>query len=338
LDRARGSDYPARHGSRVHRVNAVLIWVVSLIVMLALGGAAAFYILGVLRRRDETAAGITALSAMSWREFIHLVLEVLARRGYSRLVDRDTPSSDGEYTLVRNRERWLLSCKHGSAFVLGNAAINELAGDINVQGAAGGFLVTQGRIGDEARGPARLQRIELLDGPTLWPEIRDLIPPAQLDTIHAEAGQRARQRILFAWLIALLTGIAVFVSLPRAPDTPEADAAAAKQPPAVPATPALGKTPAQPGAEAPQAMPDAAELERQRKDVANAISTLPMVDRAVWTTQSTLEVFLLETDSDAIPSICPLVERYPALASSRIMLTPPQGSQVPVRFRQCRSY
>jgi restriction system protein len=319
-------------------VNAVLVWIVSLIVVLALGGAATIYIRGVMLRRDETAAGIVALSAMSWREFIHLVLEVLARRGYSRLVDRDTPSSDGEYTLVRNRERWLLSCKHGSAFVLGHAAINELAGDINVQGAAGGFLVTQGRIGDEARGPARLQRIELLDGPTLWPEIRDLIPPGQLETIHAEAAQRARQRILFAWLIALLAGIAAFVSLPRAPDRPDVAAGAAGQTPAAPTTPASGKAPVPPETQAQQAMPDAAELERQRKDVANAISTLPMVDRAVWTTQSTLEVFLLETDSDAVPSICPLVERYPALAASRIQLTPPQGSLAPVRFRQCRAY
>jgi restriction system protein len=318
-------------------VNAVLVWIVSLVVVLAIGGAATLYIRGVMLRRDETAAGIVALSAMSWREFIHLVLEVLARRGYSRLVDRDTPSSDGEYTLVRNRERWLLSCKHGSAFVLGHAAINELAADINVQGAAGGFLVTQGKIGDEARGPARLQRIELLDGPTLWPEIRDLIPPGQLETIHADAAQGARQRILFAWLIALLAGIAAFVSLPRAPETPNADAAA-KQPATAPAPPPSPGAPAQPGANATQAMPDAAELERQRKDIANAISTLPMVDRAVWTTQSTLEVFLLETDSDAIPSICPLVERYPALASSRIQLTPPPGSQAPVRFRQCRVY
>lgn len=319
-------------------MNAVLVWIVSLAVMLAIGGAATFYIVGVLRRRDETAAGITALSAMSWREFIHLVLEVLARRGFTRQIDREAPAGDGEYTLLRNRERWLLSCKHGSAFVLGNAAINELASDINLRGAAGGFLVTQGRIGEEARGPARLQRIELLDGPTLWPEIRDLIPPAQLETIHADAAQHARQRTLFAWLIALLAGIAVFVSLPRTVETPEADAATATQaePPAAPATPASG--PAPPGAQASQAMPDAAELERQRKDVANAISTLPMVDRAVWTTQSTLEVFLLETDSDAIPSICPLVERYPALASSRIQLTPPQGSQAPVRFRQCRAY
>ena len=321
-----------------------MVWIVSLIVVLAIGGAATLYIRGVMLRRDETAAGIVALSAMSGREFIHLVLEVLARRGYSRLVDRDTPAGDGEYTLVRNRERWLLSCKHGSAFVLGHAAINELAGDINVQGAAGGFLVTQGRIGDEARGPARLQRIELLDGPTLWPEIRDLIPPGQLETIHAEALQGARQRILFAWLIALLAGIAAFVSLPRAPVTPDADTATAKQPATAPATPASAGSPAQPGASVPpdadaaQAMPDAAELERQRKDVANAISTLPMVDRAVWTTQSTLEVFLLETDSDAIPSICPLVERYPALAPSRIQLTPPPGSQAPVRFRQCRAY
>lgn len=317
-------------------MNAVLIWIVSLIAALAIGGAATFYIRGVMLRRDETAAGIVALSAMSWREFIRLVLEVLARRGYARLVDREAPSDDGEYALVRDRERWLLSCKHGSAFVLGNAAINELASDINLQGAAGGLLVTQGRIGEEARGPARLQRIELLDGPTLWPEIRDLIPPGQLETIHAEAGQRARQRILFAWLIALLAGIAVFIALPRAPDAPAADSAGSAAP--APAPPAATAAPSGHAAATPEAMPDEAELERQRMDVANAISTLPMVDRAVWSTQSTLQVFLLETDTDAVPSICPLVERYPALASSRIQLTPPQGSQVPVRFRQCRSY
>lgn len=320
-------------------MNAVLPWIVSLVVMLVIGGAATLYIRGVMLRRDETNAGIVALSAMSWREFINLVLEVLARRGYTRLVDRDTPSSDGEYTLARDRERWLLSCKHGSAFVLGNAAVNELAGDINLQGAAGGLLVTQGKIGDEAHGPARLQRIELLDGPTLWPEIRDLIPPAQLETIHAGAGQRARQRILFAWLVALLAGIAAFVSLPRMADPPASDAPAVTAPAAPAAATATAPADAaQDTSQSPQAMPDEAELELQRKDVASAISTLPMVDRAVWSTQSTLEVFLLETQTDAVPSICPLVERYPALAASRIQLTPPEGSQVPVRFRQCRSY
>src|SRR3546814_1133621 len=62
-----------------------------------------------------------------------------------------------------------------------------------------------------------------------------------------------------------------------------------------------------------------------------------MVDRAVWSTQSTLQVFLLDGRGNAFDHICPLVVRYDALASSRIQLTPPPGSELPTRFRQCRS-
>lgn len=312
-------------------MSPAVLWVVSIVVILLVGLAATFYIRRVLMVRDETDAGLVALSAMSWREFIHLVLEVLARRGYSRLVDRGAPAGDGDDTLVRDGGHWLLSCKHGSAFVLGAAAVNELASNIRLQGAEGGLLVTQGRIAEDARAPAKLQRIELLDGAILWPEIRDLIPPGQLDTIRAGAGQRARQRVLLAWMLALLAGIAAFTLLPRAERAPtEAGMPAAG---AQPAAAAAADT-----AAAPAAAPDAAALERQRADLARAVSTLPMVDRAGWSTSSNLVVLLLETDSDAFAAICPLVESYPALSSSRIQLNPPQGSSAQVRFRQCRSY
>lgn len=307
------------------------LWVVSIVVILLIGLAATFFIRRVLMVRDETDAGLVALSAMSWREFIHLVLEVLARRGYSRLVDRGAPAGDGDYTLVRDGGHWLLSCKHGSAFVLGAAALNELASNIRLQGAEGGLLVTQGRIAEDARAPAKLQRIEVLDGTTLWPEIRDLIPPGQLDSIRAGAGQRARQRVLLAWMLALLAGIAAFTLLPRADPAPAAAGTPAAG--AQPAAAAAGDT-----AATPNAAPDAAALERQRADLARAVSTLPMVDRAGWSTSSNLVVLLLETDSDAFAAICPLVESYPALSSSRIQLNPPQGSSAQVRFRQCRSY
>ena len=79
-------------------------------------------------------------------------------------------------------------------------------------------------------------------------------------------------------------------------------------------------------------------LEWQREAIAGAVSTLPMVSQAVWSTQSTLQVYLVDTREDAMPGICPLVERYPDLASSRIQLTPPAESDAPVRFRQCRVY
>jgi len=49
-------------------------------------------------------------------------------------------------------------------------------------------------------------------------------------------------------------------------------------------------------------------------------------------------VMLNAIEGDAFSRICPLVERYDELASSRIQLTPPPESGRNVRFRQCRSY
>lgn len=83
---------------------------------------------------------------------------------------------------------------------------------------------------------------------------------------------------------------------------------------------------------------DPAVLDRRRAETANAISTLAGVDRAIWSTQSTLLVYLATENADPIGALCPLLERYPELAASRVQLQPPQGSDKPVRFKQCRSY
>lgn len=314
-------------------------WFVAIAIFLLVGGTATFYIRSVLLRRDEAAAGIVALAAMSWREFIRLVLESLERRGYQRLGGEDAPSRDGEYLLLRDDRRWLMSCKHGSAYVLGAGAVEELANDLRLSSATGGLLVTQGRIGEDAHGLARLRQIELLDGPTLWPQVRELLPAEHLARIRAGSGQRARRYLLLAWLVGLLAAAAALLMLPDPTPAPPATAGGAPAPAAAPIAPTA---PVPAGADVPveelPPIPDEATLEQQRKDVANAISTLPMVDRATWPTRSTIEIHLLETESDAMAAICPLMERYPGLAASRIQLTPPEGSEAPVRFRQCRAY
>ena len=331
----------------------LLQWLVAIAVVALIGTAATVYFRNFQMRRDETAAGIVALSGVSWRTFIHMVLDALSRRGFERVVDSDTASGDSDFVLERHGERHLLSCKHGSAFVLGRLTVNELANDINLNNAAGGFLLTQGRITEDARPVAALQRVELLDGPTLWPQLRDFLPAEQLAGIRAKAAQLARQRVLSSWLIALLAGVAVFLVLPDAPPEPKpapiaatvpaaetqpettiADAAPVQEP--APSAPAAAATNNAPPADS--AMAETASVEQQRTDVARAISTLPDVDRAIWSSESTLQVFLLEVDGDAFARICPLIERYDELASSRIQLTPPQGSDARVRFRQCRSY
>ena len=81
-----------------------------------------------------------------------------------------------------------------------------------------------------------------------------------------------------------------------------------------------------------------AQLTQRRETVAQAISTLPHVDRAVWSTQSTLLVYLFDEQSEPKRDICPLLERYVELAASRIQLEPPPGSTRPVRFVQCRAF
>ena len=109
---------------------------------------------------------------------------------------------------------------------------------------------------------------------------------------------------------------------------------------ATPATQATTRaTAAAPASEDANIVPtDPAALERRRKETANAISTLFGVDRAFWSTQSTLLVYLSTDVADPSSELCPLLERYPELAASRVQMQPPQVSTKSVRFKQCRSY
>ena len=99
---------------------------------------------------------------------------------------------------------------------------------------------------------------------------------------------------------------------------------------------AVAPTPAKPSnAAVPE---DEASLQRRRKEIAGAISSLPLVDKATWETQSTLLVILIDDTSDPMPTICPLLERYDELAATRLQLQPPAGSTKAVRFVQCLAF
>ncbi|MCD9026854.1 restriction endonuclease [Luteimonas sp. BDR2-5] len=304
-------------------------WIAAIGVMLVVGGLSTAWFMGVQRRRDESAAGIEALSGISWRSFIGMVLQALRVRGYTPVVDLESASGDQDYVLEHDGGRWLLACKHGASFVLGRNAVQALAADVNLQGAAGGLLVTQGRIDNEARGLAAQRRIELHDGRTLWPELREFLPAGQLQEIQGRAAQQARQRTLLSWLLALVAGIGTFLLVPQP------GPASATPAPATQAAPAA----AAPAEDVVIAPPPRIPVERQRNDLASAVTTLPDVDRALWATQSTLQVYVTRPDDDAtVDAICALVLRQPDLTSSRIQLTPPPGSDLATRFLQCRSF
>jgi hypothetical protein len=310
-------------------------WIIPIIAALLVGATATFYLQKVRLPREETQAGIAALAGMRWRDYIHLVLAALNRRGYERVFEADANSDEGDYLLDRGGQPWLLSSKHGTAYVLGSTAIAEFANAIRMRGAVGGLLVTSGQFAPEAKSLAAAQRIELLDGPALWPELKPLLPDTQRETVFAPAQARAKRHVALAWLASFVIGILLLsVFRQQAPDaeaglaTPVARSAAA---PVIPAQPrSMG--------DIAQAPTDPAQLTQRRETVAQAISTLPHVDRAVWSTQSTLLVYLLDEQGEPKSEICPLLEQYVELAASRIQLEPPPDSTRPVRFVQCRAF
>lgn len=310
---------------------------IPIVVVLLLGAAATFYLQKIRLPREETVAGITALAGMRWRDYIHLVLAALNRRGYERVFESDTTSDESDYMLDRGGQAWLLSSKYGTAYVLGSTAIAEFANTIRMRGAVGGLLVTSGQFAPEANSLAAAQRIELLDGPALWPELKPLLPEAQREAMFAPAQARAKRHVAMSWLASFVIGLLSFMLLHQhAPD------AVAGSEPTIPAagSAAAPVMPARRGSmgDIAQAPTDPALLEQRRNAVAKAISTLPDVDRAVWSTQSTLLVYLLDEQGEPKDEICPLLEQYVELAASRIQLAPPPDGTRPVRFVQCRAF
>jgi len=310
---------------------------VPIAIFLLIGVSASLYLHRIRLPREESAAGVAALAGMRWRDFIHLVLDALIRRGYERVFEPQASGEEGDYMLERDGQRFLLSSKHGAAYVLGSTAIAEFANAIRMRGANGGLLVTPGQFAPEALPLARAQRIELLDGATLWPELRPLLPAEQRAVVSAPSQGRTRRLVAFAWIGALLVSGALFalvhhgdetdISVPVTPS-----GAAASTTAKVAAASAHADTPSTSQPE------DTARLEQRRNEVAHSISTLPGVDRAIWATQSTLLVHLLDDQTDPLPVICPLLERYDELAAARLQLQPPPDSTHPVRFVQCRAY
>lgn len=317
-------------------------WVLPILSVLVVGVPATLYLQRVRLPVEESSAGIAALAGMRWRDFIHLVLDALIRRGYERIFEPNADGEDGEYVLERDGQRFLLSAKHGAAYVVGSTTIAEFAKSIRMRNLAGGLLVTPGQFAPEALPLARAQRIELLDGPTLWPELQPLLPEEQRNIISAPAQARTRQQVLIAWGGGFVLGAALFALMHRQDeaavqsDTLPPPATATSQAPAAPPRAAAKPVDAKRAIPSPEELDDA-QLQERRKQAADAISRLPMIDRAIWETQSTLLIHMLE-DGDPRSAICPLLERYDELAATRLQLQPPPGSTEPVRFVQCRAF
>lgn len=282
----------------------------------------------------ESAEGLSILSGMRWRELSNLVVDALAASGFER-ESADRQAARGAATEVhiyRDGRPWILTCRQGLTHVVTRGATEEFARSVRHVNAAGGVVVTPGRVDPGAREFA--PNIELLDGHELWRLVGPLLPASVLGEVTSRARARALRATGTALAAAVVGGILVGYGLGHlvgvvddAPPEPVAAAAA---------TPARAATRVNPSA-APAARAPMSEDE-EREAIVHAISQLPGVDRVGWSTRSTLQVLLNNPDVANDAALCAVMKRYELLRASRLQIQAPAGSSRPVRFMQCAVY
>jgi hypothetical protein len=302
------------------------------------------------RRRAETEIGVQALANMKWRDCVALILEALQREGYRQTTDSLAAGDGGnEFLLTLNGDKVLLGYKHGTAYHLGEANVAEFLNALRMRGARSGILLTLGSA-DAISEAASAGIVELMDGATLWPKVRPLMPPMLLQQVRAEAIRRTRKGLWTGVAASLLAASLVFL-VANAGEGPAAPAAAA--PPVVsPARAVVAADEAQPRSDAAmlkqlnataKAMAEVAklsdpELASRRAEVAQQVSLISQVDVAAWSAQRTLLVTLNHADGKEkvlVDEICRIVTQYEELRFTRIQLQPPAESGLSVRWRLC---
>jgi len=338
-------------------------WILALLLALVVWSLAAAYFWLVKRRRKETRLGLNALAGMHWRDFSEIVRRALhEQRGLEDVTgeadDSREPSSDFLMQDAQH-QRFLVSCKHGRAYRIGRAAVNELGAAARLAGARGGILITEGMVERDGRSTADKQSVEVLDGSLLWPMLQPYLPGDVETRVKHEARREAVRRISIAALgsltLGLLVGMGYLTSrLDQAAQAP-APVTAAAPPTAAPPAPAA-PAPAQPANPTPAAAaapppaahsaapnqilgtiadPDAATLAVYQRELATLLAQQDGVLSAFWQTRQTLAVNRSAEIDEVWPRICTQVKRYPALRTVRIQLNPRINTDEPVRWRQC---
>ncbi|WP_369039121.1 restriction endonuclease [Stenotrophomonas maltophilia] len=340
----------------------MLPWILALLSALLICTLAIVYLWWIKRRRTEMQLGLQALAGMHWREFSTLIKRMLSeQRGLRELHDptdeNREPSSD--FLLSDGPNTWLVSCKHGLAYRIGTAAVNELGAAARLSGARGGVLITEGRVERDGSGAAEKQAVEVLDGPRLWPLLQPYLP-ADIETrIRASARHEALRRIAIAALGAVTLGLLVGLGLQglRMEDPAAAPAPRVAAPPAAPvaapAAPIAAASDAGTAGAAPPAAaaatattadprsnpnPDAATLDRYQAELARALAGQSGIASGVWLTRQTLAINRTGELETVWPRVCQEVLRYPALRNVRVQLNARPGVDEPVRWRQCATY
>lgn len=313
-------------------------WIFGLTLGVLAAVLSVLYLWLVRRPQTENAAGLRALADLRWREFATVVGQAMQQRGLRDAVQGN--ESDSEQMMMTDGDsRWLLSCKHGMAYHLGAATVEELAASMDLAGARNGILLTQGHAERDALAAAAERGIEVIDGRRLWALLKPFMPAQTTARIVDMADAQAKRHTLIALGGSLALGLVVTVLPPQlySSSSQEVAAVAPRSAPAAHDSPVLAE-PASPAVDGGiQSDPDAATEARYQVEVARTLSLVPGITRAYWLTRATLVIDRSGADQAVWPFICGELERYPSLRTVRVQLNPRPDSGEPVRWRQCKT-
>jgi hypothetical protein len=300
----------------------------------------------VQRRAHAQRIGIEALDARRWREALDLLVQALAKDGYTQAAEVTGPSGMplAERHLSRGNSRVLLIYKHGTSYLIGPAALLDAERRRQEAEMDEVIVATLGSLDGDALAQAARMKVACLDGPTVWSKVRDILDTGTQEAVAAEAEALVERPRRLATIGASVLGLAIVVwggnldpsliasfaspepSPPMAAPAPASAASAG----ATSATP----TPANPAAAAPQAIATSSDEER-RGALAKAITALPEVQRASWSSGSTMIVALRPRISidRGMEATCALTADYPFLRDVRLQMEASGGTEV--RWRRC---
>lgn len=334
----------------------MLSWIFASLLALACFAAVSAWLWSIGLRRLTTQQGLAGIAGMHWRDFAHIVHRALEEKRQLTMpagaLETSTEQSTDWLMQEADGRPVLVSCKHGSAYRIGEAAVNELGAKVRLSNARSGVLITEGMVSTEGRELAARQFIEVIDGRHLWPLLRDYLP-AELETAATTFARNTTARhtaiaLLASMTLGLAGGLGHLTS--RLDDTPPPRSASLPAPAQVAATTAEAsaiQTTAAPAIDpAPPALlidgvdpsiqnPDPATLRIYQQQVSRVLSGTDGLQAAIWLTQLTLTVDRHVDDAEALALVCTVLHRYPSLRTVRVQLNPRPGVDEPVRWRQC---
>lgn len=322
-------------------VLAILVAVVGVVV------SGAWF--GVIRRRKaETELGVQALANMKWRDCIGVVLEALHRDGYQRSAVSEAPAGGAtEVMLTRNGEDVLLEYKHGTAYHLTDANVREFVNSVSLNGARQGILVTLGTLGVDASRVASTHNVQLIDGRSLWPKVRQFLVPALFDGVRKQASARTRNGLWAGALASVLLGALVYAVLGERMQAAEVTVADNQVDP-LHASPGGHRSDAAMLAQINATARALEEISRmspeqlaaRRAEAAKQVSELPRVGLAAWGGQRTLVVNIQHAADDArdnqlLDEVCRILVQKEEMRFTRVQLGSIGNDDQRVRWRLC---